>query len=68
MATKSLIETNPYLIDPRLRDKLMDRYVVSSFGVEGVEVNFNTPSFQIPHRRKKRIYSRYPNDQKKQHH
>ena len=39
MKPKSLLETNPYLKDPVMREKLIARSVVSSCGVEGVKVD-----------------------------
>ncbi|MEK6901340.1 MAG: hypothetical protein AABX37_03295 [Nanoarchaeota archaeon] len=36
MKKKSLIETNPYLKDPLLREELILRSVISSSAVEGI--------------------------------
>lgn len=37
MKKKSLIETNPYLIDPAQRKMLVERSVRTSCGVEGIK-------------------------------
>lgn len=39
MKEKSLLETNPYLKDPQMREKLIMQSVISSCGVEGVKVD-----------------------------
>jgi hypothetical protein len=41
---KPLIETNPYLIDPRQREKLLYTSVCSSTAIEGVTVTFPQPN------------------------
>lgn len=41
---KPLIETNPYLKDPVTRKRVIDRSVVSSCGVEGIELNLRKSS------------------------
>lgn len=41
---KPLIETNPYLIDPRQREKLLYTSVCSSTAIEGVKVTFPQPN------------------------
>lgn len=38
----SLLDTNPYLKDPELRDRLIERSVVTSCGVEGIKVMSKT--------------------------
>ncbi|MFA7405673.1 MAG: hypothetical protein WC007_16905 [Pelobacteraceae bacterium] len=35
---KSLLETNPYLKDPVLRRKMMDRSIISSSAIEGIHI------------------------------
>ena len=40
---KPLIETNPYLIDPQQREKLLYTSVCSSTAIEGVKVTFVQP-------------------------
>jgi len=57
MKKKSLIETNPYLKDPDMRRKYIERSVRTSCAVEGInakpeEIN----SIKITKRRKKGIY------------
>ncbi len=39
MKEKSLIKTNPYLMNPEVRDRLIERSVLSSCGVEGVKID-----------------------------
>ncbi len=41
MKTRPLIETNPYLKNAAMREKLVTRSVVTSCGVEGVAVDFS---------------------------
>lgn len=41
--SKPLIETNPYLIDPQQREKLLYTSVCSSTAIEGVKVAFVQP-------------------------
>lgn len=54
MKPKPLIETNPYLKDPVLREKLITRSVETSCGVEGVRVDFQKAvHIEIPRRHKK---------------
>lgn len=38
MKKKSLLETNPYLKDPELRDALIEQFVASSTAIEGVHI------------------------------
>ena len=42
--SKPLIETNPYLIDPQQREKLLYTSVCSSTAIEGVKVTFLQPN------------------------
>ena len=58
MKTKSLIETNPYLKDPAMREKLVSRSVRTSCGVEGIKAPLpsNVIRFEIPRRKDKKIY------------
>lgn len=35
---KSLLETNPYLKDPELRRKMLDRSIISSSAIEGIHI------------------------------
>ena len=35
---KSLLETNPYLKDPVLRRKMLDRSIISSSAIEGIHI------------------------------
>jgi hypothetical protein len=58
MKTKSLIETNPYLKDPAMRQELIDRSVRTSGGVEGIKVVGRSKSghIEIPRREGKKIY------------
>jgi hypothetical protein len=57
---KPLIETNPYLED-KDREKLIEKSVVSSCGVEWIKIGFKdlkeTPKIKIP-RRNKKIYKK----------
>lgn len=39
MKHKPLIETNPYLRDPSMRDKLIEESVLSSCAVEGIKID-----------------------------
>ena len=41
--SKPLIETNPYLIDPQQREKLLYTSVCTSTAIEGVKVTFVPP-------------------------
>ncbi|MBI5190663.1 MAG: hypothetical protein HZA22_08300 [Nitrospirae bacterium] len=38
MKKKSLIETNPYLKDPKALQEAITRHAVSSFAIEGIHV------------------------------
>ena len=59
MNTKPLIETNPYLKDSNIREKLLDRSVVSSCAVEGIRVDFKKmQEIHIPRRGNKKIYQK----------
>lgn len=59
MKAKSLIQTNPYLKDRKIREKLIERSVISSSGVEGIKVDFKKKSnIQILNRRDKKIYNK----------
>lgn len=40
MEKNSLLHTNPYLKDPALRRRLIERSVVTSCGVEGIKISF----------------------------
>lgn len=55
---KPLIETNPYLKDPIMRDKLISRSVRSSCGVEGIKIDVNAAKIEIPRRGTKKIYEK----------
>lgn len=55
MKTKTLIETNPYLKNAKLRDRLISRSVRSSCGVEGIKAASHVP-IKITNRRDKKIY------------
>lgn len=49
MKSKSLLETNPYLKDLVVREKLITRSIVSSFGVEGIKVDLKKArEMQVP--------------------
>ena len=56
MKTKSLIETNPYLKDAAMREKLVSRSVRSSCGVEGIKASNRVGHIEIIQRRDKKIY------------
>ena len=56
MKTRPLIETNPYLQDPVMREKLIARSVRSSCGVEGIVESDCANHIGITNRRDKRIY------------
>ena len=43
MKMKPLSETNPFLKDPDLREEFIIRSVMTSCGVEGVNVDFSQP-------------------------
>ena len=51
MPKKSLIETNPYLKDPELRDALINQFVASSTAIEGVRIKIP----KLPRKMKKRF-------------
>lgn len=55
MKTKSLIDTNPYLKDPAMRQRLLERSVRTSGGVEGIRPTNNSiaANIVIPRRNKK---------------
>ena len=55
--TKPLIETNPYLKDKAMREKLVSRSVRTSCGVEGIKASQNISPFKITRRKNKRIYN-----------
>ena len=52
---KKLIETNPYLIDPVMRKKLIKRSVETSCGVEGIKVT-SSEYIEIPHDVTQKVY------------
>lgn len=54
--TKPLIETNPYLKDATMREKLISRSVRSSCGVEGIKVSNHVGHIEITRRKDKKIY------------
>lgn len=57
MKSKLLIDTNPYLKDKALREKLILRSVTTSSAVEGIYVDINSiPEIKITRRRTKKIY------------
>ena len=57
MKTKMLIDTNPYLKDPKKRALLIARSVITSCAVEGIDVaSINHIKIEIPKRRDKKIY------------
>jgi hypothetical protein len=43
LMSKPLIETNPYLVDPQKREKLLYTSVCTSTAIEGVKVTFVQP-------------------------
>ena len=51
MPKKSLIETNPYLKDPELRDALINQFVASSTAIEGVHIKIP----KLPRKMKKKM-------------
>jgi hypothetical protein len=54
---KSLIETNPYLKDPEMRRKLVERSVRTSCGVEGIPAKpAEIKTIEIKIRSQKKIY------------
>lgn len=55
MKTKPLIETNPYLKNPKIRGELIARSVRTSCGVEGIKLAPKV-KFEISDRKIKRIY------------
>ncbi len=60
METKSLIETNPYLKDPTIREKLVARSVLTSGRAEGIIIKLNKANIpEIPRRKDKKIYSSF---------
>lgn len=59
MKARSLIQTNPYLKNRKIREKLIERSVSSSCGVEGIKVDFRKKSsIEILKRRDKKIYKK----------
>lgn len=55
MKTKALIDTNPYLKNEEMREKLISRSVRTSCGVEGIKPSNAVMHFEIT-RRDKKIY------------
>lgn len=55
---KPLIETNPYLKDPVMRDRLISRSVRSSCGVEGIKVDSRAAKIEIPQKNSKKAYEK----------
>jgi len=53
---RPLIETNPYLKDPIMREKLISQSVRSSCGVEGIKAPESVEPIHIPHRKDKKIH------------
>lgn len=51
MRKKSLLETNPYLKDPELRDALIKHFVASSTAIEGVRIKIP----KLPRKMKKKM-------------
>jgi hypothetical protein len=51
MRKKSLLETNPYLKDPELRDALIKQFVASSTAIEGVHIKIP----KLPRKMKKKM-------------
>jgi hypothetical protein len=58
MKTKALIDTNPYLKDTEMREKLISRSVRTSCGVEGIKPSKSVLHFKID-RRDKKIYKTF---------
>lgn len=57
MRKKTLSETNPYIKDLERRKKLIERSVMSSCAVEGIQVDFSQmKNIHIPSRGSKKIY------------
>jgi len=56
--TKPLIETNPYLKNADVRDRLISRSVRSSCGVEGIKAFDGELTIKITKRKTKRIYKK----------
>ena len=54
--TKPLIETNPYLKNAAMREKLVSRSVRSSCGVEGIKASNQAVHIEITRRKNKKIY------------
>jgi len=55
MKTKSLAQTNPYLKDAAMRERLISRSVRTSCGVEGIKAAMGQ-RIAIPRRKAKKIY------------
>jgi hypothetical protein len=51
MRKKSLLDTNPYLKDPELRDALIKQFVASSTAIEGVHIKIP----KLPRKMKKKM-------------
>lgn len=59
MHTRPLSETNPYMRDREMRERLIDRSVASSSAVEGIKVDFTKMrKIRIPKRIDKKIYKK----------
>jgi hypothetical protein len=55
MKKQSLLQTNPYLNNPQIAPRLIERSVVSSCGVEGIKVDLKkVADFHIPQHSEKR--------------
>ncbi len=53
---RPLIETNPYMKDAAIREKLISRSVRTSCGVEGIKApSLGAVRFEIPRRKDKKI-------------
>ncbi len=56
MKNQTLLETNPYLQEPAVRKKLIDRSVRTSGEVEGIVVKAGNKEVEIQVRTEKRIF------------
>jgi hypothetical protein len=47
MSAKSLLESNPYLADPKLRAKMIHASVVTSTAIEGVHIKMRSKRISV---------------------
>ena len=61
---KSLLETNPYLKDPELRRKMLDRSIISSSDIEGIHITEDDLQRWREERANKEVEQQVPENQR----